>query len=351
MHRKLLLLMAGIFLVSIFTGCAQQSKQEPSPAKETEKKAIELKLAHQWPQEPNDYVIATGIKFVEEVEKRTNGQVKIKFYPAESLVKAGDTHTALKNGTIDMSIYPYIYAAGAIPEMNLILMPALWKNHDEVFAFKKSEPWKYLEEKMNKDLGIKTLSWIQISGGIASVKKPVRTPADVAGLKWRGAGKYTEAMLKGLGGGTVTMPSSELYTSMQRGILDAMLTSSSSFAAFRIQEVAKHYLSPENYSIYFTIEPICISMKAWEKLTPEQQKVMLQVGSELEDFALQGAKKEDGRVAKLFQDAGAKVEKMTKEQFESFLKAAQEHAYPKFKQEVPKGDWLLNSTFEFYKKK
>jgi TRAP-type C4-dicarboxylate transport system substrate-binding protein len=69
---------------------------------------ITLKMAHQWPQDESDYVVATGTKFAKEVERRSNGQIKINVFPAESLVKAAATHTALKNGAVDLAIYPYI---------------------------------------------------------------------------------------------------------------------------------------------------------------------------------------------------------------------------------------------------
>ncbi|WP_366922209.1 TRAP transporter substrate-binding protein DctP [Metallumcola ferriviriculae] len=359
MRKSVLLLTIALIVGTVFllTGCGSQNtadetaKKEPKAEQKVEpkaQKAVTLKLAHQWPQDGEDYVVAAGMKFAEEVEKRTNGQVKIEMYPAQSLVKAKDTHTALKNGAIDMAIYPYIYAAGAVPELNIVLMPALWRNHDEVFAFKDSEVMKNIEEKLNKQLNFKTLSWIQISGGIASTDKAVQDIGDVEGLKWRSAGKYTEVMLKSLGGGTVSMASSEIYTALQRGLLNAVLTSSSSFGSYKLYEVADYYTSPEDYSFYFTIEPLAISMKAWDSLTEDQQQIMLEVAKEVEQEALEGAKKEDARVAKMFADAGVTVEKMTKEQWDGFAKAAEENAYPAFREEVPNGEWLLDTTLKSY---
>lgn len=338
------------FMAAILTGCGGSKTGPPQQAQgggAAPGKVISLKMAHQWPQDEKDYVVATGLKFAQEVEKRTNGQVKITMYPAESLVKAADTHTALKNGTIDMAIYPYIYSAGAIPEMNMILMPGLWKNHDDVFKYKDSEPWKAIEKKA-EDFGFKTLSWIQISGGIAATKKAVHLPEDVKGLRVRAAGKYLEVALQQLGASPVSMPSSENYTSMQRGLLDVMWTSSSSFGAYRMYEVAKYYTSPEQYSFYFTIEPIAISMKAWQSLTPEQQKIMLEVGAELAKPALEGAKKEDARVAKLFADNNVKVEQLTRDEWDKWQAVFKQYSFQKFKETVPGGDKLLADSLALY---
>jgi TRAP-type C4-dicarboxylate transport system substrate-binding protein len=304
---------------------------------------LNLKMAHQWPQDESDYVIATGIKFAQEVEKRTNGQIKISMFPAESLVKAGATHTALKNGSIDLAIYPYIYSAGAIPQMNMVLLPGLWRTHDDVFAFRKSEAWKQIEEKAEA-YGFKTLSWIQISGGVATTGKPVHEPADVSGMKLRAAGKFMEYALQKAGATTVSMPSSENYSAMQTGLLDGMWTSSGSFGAFRMYEVAKFYSSPEDFSVYFTIEPIAISMKTWNKLSPEQQKILLEVGQSLEQAALEGAKHEDTRVAQLFANQGAKVEKMSEAAWKKWQAWFQQYSFEKFKADIPDGEALLNAA-------
>lgn len=310
--------------------------------------AITLKMVHQWPQAESDYVIATGIKFAQEVEKRSNGEIKIQFFPAESLVKASNTHTALKNGTVDLAIYPYIYAAGAIPEMNLVLMPGIWKSHDDVFRFRTTSLWKQLEAKAEA-YGFKTLSWIQISGGVASSKKPIVFPEDVAGLKVRGTGKYMSYALQQAGASTVSMPSSENYSGMQLGLLDAIWTSSSSFNAFRLYEVGKYYVSPEKYSFLYTIEPITISMKTWNKLTPGQQNILSDVGSSLEQAALDGAKGEDKRVAEIFAKNGAQVQHMTLDEWNRWNVLFQQHAIPKFKSDVPTAAVLLDEMINLYK--
>lgn len=304
---------------------------------------LNLKMAHQWPQDESDYVIAIASKFVQEVEKRSNGQIKISVFPAESLVKAGATHTALKNGTVDLAVYPYIYSAGAIPEMNLVLLPGLWKTHDDAFAFRKTEAWKKLEQKAEA-FGFKTLSWIQISGGVASTKKAIHKPEDVSGMKMRAAGKFMEYALQQAGASTVSMPSSENYSAMQLGLLDGMWTSSGSFGAYRMYEVAKYYVSPEDFSVFFTIEPIAISMKTWNKLSPEQQKIMTEVGASLEQAALDGAKKEDSRVAKLFADKGVKVEKMSEADWKTWQAWFAQHSFAKFRKDIPGGEELIGDS-------
>src|ERR1019366_42519 len=197
---------------------------------------------------------------------------------------------------------------------------------------------------------IKTLCWIQTGVGVASAKKFIRAPADLAGQKTRMSGKYSEYTFQKAGASSATMPSSELYNAMQLGLVDAIVTSSSSFAAFRLYEVAKYYVSPGDYSMYLTPEPIAISMKTWNKLTPEQQKILAEVGSSLEQFALEGAKKEDLRVAQLFVDQGVKVETLSLADWNRWQALFQEYAFAKFKQDLsPASAALLDESLALYR--
>jgi TRAP-type C4-dicarboxylate transport system substrate-binding protein len=309
---------------------------------------VRLKLAHQWPDDPNDYVVAAGKKFAAQVEAKSGGKIHIDAFPAESLVKALSTHTALRSGTVDLAIYPYIYAAGAIPEMNLILLPGLWKTADDVYRFRGSPAWADLEAKAEA-YGFKTICWIQISGGVASKGKPIGLPADVAGTKVRAAGKMMEAALQKAGASTVSMSSPETYSALQLGLLDEVWTSSGTFGSYRLYEVSKFYNSPENYSIYYTIEPIAVSMKTWAKLTPAQQQIMTEVGRSLEDEAFAASKADDKRVTKLFADHGATIHNMTKDEWTQWQTLFQEVSFPKFRAEVPDGAALLDKSLNFYK--
>jgi TRAP-type transport system periplasmic protein len=304
---------------------------------------ITLRMAHQWPDDPNDYVVSTGKQFAAEVEKRSGGKMKVKIFPADSLVKGLDTHTALRNGTIDLSIYPYIYSAGAIPEMNLVLLPGVWQTPQQVFDFRKSAAWADVEAKAEA-FGFKTICWIQISGGVASKGKPILVPGDLAGQKVRAAGKMMEAALQKAGASTVSMASSEAYSAMQLGLLDGVWTSSGTFGSYRLFEVSKYYNSPEDYSVYYTIEPIAISMKTWKKLTPEQQKIVTEAGQSLEEKAFESAVADDKRVAGLFAKAGAQIHKMTLPEWKQWQTLFRDVSWTKFRTEVPGGAALLDKS-------
>jgi TRAP-type C4-dicarboxylate transport system substrate-binding protein len=126
-------------------------------------------------------------------------------------------------------------------------------------------------------------------------------------------------------------------------------TSSGTFGSYRLFEVSKYYNSPEDYSVYFTIEPIAISMKTWRKLTPEQQQIMVDVGKSLEQKAFESAVADDKRVAQLFAKAGAQVHKMTLDEWKQFQALFTEVSFAKFRNDVPGGGPLLDKSISLYK--
>ena len=129
-----------------------------------------------------------------------------------------------------------------------------------------------------------------------------------------------ETMLhEGAGAAITSMPSSEIYFALQTGVLDACMTSSSSFESYRLYEQVKYYTSPRSTTTWYMLEPLVISLITWKKLYPEQQKIVMEVGKELEKFNLEEAIKYDSEVTDLFKQKGVQVYDMRPEDFKAWL--------------------------------
>ena len=84
-----------------------------------------IKISHQFPGgtiDEGDFRDRLTRKFAAEVEKRSNGALKVEVYPASSLVKTFAQFGALRKGALDMSVLPVAYGGGEVPEANLGLM-------------------------------------------------------------------------------------------------------------------------------------------------------------------------------------------------------------------------------------
>src|SRR6185437_4569690 len=163
---------------------------------------VVFKISHQFPAN-TDFRDQIARKFAQEVEKRTNGEVKFQIYPGASLYKPTQQFDALANGSLDMSVYPLAYSGGKLPATNLTLMPALIENYQQAYDWEKQPIGKWLEDYLDQH-GVKIITWIWQGGGVASRDNPILVPADVKGLKTRGAGKEIELMLQAAGASIAT---------------------------------------------------------------------------------------------------------------------------------------------------
>ncbi|HUW00274.1 MAG TPA: TRAP transporter substrate-binding protein DctP [Gallionella sp.] len=303
-----------------------------------------LKLSHQFPASngtEGDFRDQMARKFAKEVEEKTGGSLKIEIYPGSSMMKPKSQFDALRKGILDMSVLPLAYGSGQVPAVGLTLMPALVQSYAQGLRW-KTAPIGAALDKILDDNGIKIVTWLWCGGGIVSRGAPIVNPDDVKGLKVRGGDKTIDLMLQGAGGSSPNIPSSDIYNAMSSGLLDVAVTSSTSLISYRLYEVSKSVTTANDKTFWFMFEPMLISKITYDSLTPEQQKVVMEVGASLEPFAMAGAKKDDKRLGEIYAKAGDKVVDMDQAAFDKWLAIAKKTSYKNFADTVPNGKQLLD---------
>jgi TRAP-type C4-dicarboxylate transport system substrate-binding protein len=275
----------------------------------TARAATTLKISHQFPGgtiDKGDFRDRLCREFAAEVAKRSGGELVAEVYPNSSLIKTNAQFSAMRKGALDISLYPLPYAGGEMPEANIGLMPGLVSTYEQGLSWKNKPVGKALTDLL-ADKGIVILSWVWQAGGVASRSRPIVAPEDAKGLKVRGGSREMDMVLQTAGAAVLSVPSNELYASMQTGACDAGITSSSSLISFRLEEVAKSLTSGAGASYWFMLEPLMMSKSIFDGLPKNQQDIILAVGTELEAFGKKGAQDDDAEVANVYQKAGAKV--------------------------------------------
>lgn len=94
--------------------------------------------------------------------------------------------------------------------------------------------------------------------------------------------------------------SNEIYSAMQSGVLDAAITSSTSLIEFRLHETSNFLTTGRKYAFWYMFEPLLMSKQVFDKLTPAQQKIVMDVGASLEKFGMEAAMADDQKVVEVF---------------------------------------------------
>ncbi|MCB1514557.1 MAG: TRAP transporter substrate-binding protein DctP [Hyphomicrobiaceae bacterium] len=301
-----------------------------------------LKASHQWPGGKGDARDEMVQLIAREVEKANVG-LKIQVYPGASLVKPKEQWGALTKGQIDISAFPLDYASGRHPQFSATLMPGLVRNHERALRMNTS-PFMTDIKKIIEDAGVKVIADAWLAGAFASKKGCITSPDSIKGQVTRAAGPAFEQMLVAAGASISSMPSSEIYTGMQTGVLDATNTSSGSFVSYRLYEQVKCLTAPGANALWFMYEPILMAKSTFDGLTPEQQKAIMEAGKKSEQYFLGEAKKLDDKMVEAFKKAGVEVVEMSKDNYDAWLAIAKDSSYKNFADKVPGGKELIDKA-------
>jgi TRAP-type C4-dicarboxylate transport system substrate-binding protein len=300
--------------------------------------AEELKLSHQWSTSDVRHKVAQMV--ADEVAAADVG-LEIQIYPSSSLFKAREQYNPLSRGQLDMTVLPLSYAGGQRPAYNATLMPGLVKSHDHAARLIDSPFMAEIEETLNQD-DVMTLVPGYLAGGFGGKDTCITAPEDVEGLQMRAAGRAFEQMLAEAGASITSMPSSELYSAMQTGVIDAANTSSSSFVSYRLYEQLGCYTPPGEYALWFMYQPLLMNKTTFDDLTQEQQDALTAAAEKAEAFYLEEAKAADAAAADRFREAGVEIAEMSEADFEAWREVATRSSYPVFVENTPDGQALLD---------
>lgn len=300
--------------------------------------ATELRLSHQWSTGDVRHKVADMI--AQDVAA-ADVDLNIRIFPSESLLKAREQYNPLSRGQVDMIVYPLSYSGGQRGEYNLTLMPGLVKNHDHAARLNESPFMAEIENILAED-DIMVLVHGYLAGGFASTGECITRPEHVNGLTTRAAGKSFEEMLAAAGASISSMASSEIYNGMQTGVLQAVNTSSSSFASFRLQEQVKCYTPAGDVALWFMYQPVLMNKSTFDGLSDAQKEALLAAAEKAEAWYLAEAKAEDAASVEVFQAAGVEIAEMTQDDFDAWLDLAKTSSYKAFADSVSNGQALLD---------
>jgi TRAP-type C4-dicarboxylate transport system substrate-binding protein len=302
----------------------------------------QLKASHQWPGGKGD-VRDEMVQIIAREVAEADVDLDVRIYPAASLFKPTQQWDAMVDGQLDISAFPLDYASGKHPQFSATLMPGLVKNHEHAKRLNDSAFMEDIKQIIDEQ-GVMVLSDAWLAGGFAAKGGCIAEPADAQGKVMRAAGPAFEQMLAEAGASINSMPSSEIYTGLQTGVLDAVNTSSGSFVSYRIYEQVDCLTPPGDFALWFMYEPILMSKASFEQLTPEQQQALMDAGQKAEDYFFDAAQGLDQELVETFEKAGVTVAPMGQDQFNEWLDLAKGSSYKIFAEEVPGGDQLIEKA-------
>lgn len=260
--------------------------------------------------------ISTGIiadEWIGEIEKATEGRVKIRHVPGGALLKPENILEGVRNGVADIGAAVIPFFPGQLPISATLsgtvdLADGNRLAVTDTIAILQTLLEEFPEFQQEYDaLNLKPGFWIAAPPYAVTSKPAITELKDFEGVKIRTFGVNMPKIFSAVGATPISMAFSEVYTSLQTGVIDACLTDPPAMMTNRLYEVAKHVITtgPEGGALTATPSIVFVFNKqSWEKIPAEDQAIieevsarMLAVGAErinnanakaLEELAQQG---------------------------------------------------------------
>ena len=217
--------------------------------------------------------------FREQIEERTNGKVVVEITSFPELGIAGpDSLALITNGSLSFAEISSSYVSGAMPEAELQILFGVYETHEHYLGVQQAiGPLvdSLFEENSN---GGKVISHMWISGAdqFFFCKEPIETLADFEGRKVRSHGSALSDWINGFGAAAQFVAFAEVYTALERGVLDCGVTVAFASVAQRWYEVTTYMVGPLATQ---AVNTIIISPMVWNDLPSDIQQIMLEEGA------------------------------------------------------------------------
>ncbi|HOO72755.1 MAG TPA: TRAP transporter substrate-binding protein [Spirochaetota bacterium] len=219
-----------------------------------------------------------GMDWAKEIEKKTDGAVKINVFPGGTLTKADECYDGVVKGISDLGMSCFAYTRGRFPVMEAADLPLGYPTG--MAATKAADAYcRAMNPEELKD--VKVL-YIHAHGpGILHTKKPVSTLENLKGMKIRSTG-LSAKVVEALGGIPVAMPQGETYEALQKGVVEGTMTPIETLKGWRQGEVIKSTTDCIGIG-YTTAMFVVMNKNKWDSLSDDLKKIFDEVSAEWVD--------------------------------------------------------------------
>ena len=239
-------------------------------------KTINLTYSNFFP--PTHGHAIAGANMIKEIEKRTNGRVKISYFPGGTLTKPRVCYDGVVKGISDIGMSCFAYTRGRFPVMEAVDLPFGYKS-GKVATRVAYEFYKKMNPKELQD--VKVLVIHAHGPGVLAAKKDVNSLNDIKGMKIRTTGLAAK-LAKYLGAAPVAMPQNQAYEALQKGVVEGTFCPIEVLKGWKQGEVIDYVIETKALG-YTTAMFAVMNKQKYESLPPDIQRIFDEVGEEWVD--------------------------------------------------------------------
>lgn len=307
-----------VVLVVALAGCGLQSPTE-EPAQDDKNQGEvtgtepEVTLVYAEVNPLDTIVGQTGTAFKEKVEELSDGKIKIDIQASGVLGSENDVLDTMLGGggTIDMSrISAFALTSYGGEKSKLLSIPYTFENRDHFWNFATSDlAPEFLLEPHESGAGIRGLFYGEEGFRHFFTVDPVNSIEDLAGMKLRVSNDpVMQGMVEGLGASPTVVSFGELYSALQTGVVDGAEQPIANYKSNAFPEVAPNMIL-DGHTLGAI--QVVITDEAWDKLTEEQQNILMEAGQYASEFNRKISEEAENKVLEDLKAEGANIVEVT----------------------------------------
>ena len=280
-----------------------------------------IRVAHHLPENSEQHEAAA--RFADLVEERSGGSLKVEVLPAGQMGGQREIIESVQLGTVDMGYGESGLYANYIPAFGVLTLPYLYDGPEHWRAVVLGDIGQGLTDRLEAETGLVVMNWIQAGyRDTYTVDRVIQSPADFEGLKIRvpESPVFVETFAE-LGAQPTPIPSPEIYTAMQTGVVSAMEGTPEVGYIQRIYEVARH-LSKTRHILFDG--SFVTSQSFLESLSEEERQIVTDAWLEVAQLQRdEWADRQDEWFAKL-EAGGIQIHEVDQQPFREALSGLQD---------------------------
>jgi tripartite ATP-independent transporter DctP family solute receptor len=242
----------------------------------------------------------------ELVESRTSGRVQVTVFPDGQLGGNGPMMNSVKTGSLDAVVADMSHVSAAVPETDVFNLPFLYKDVEQVLRFANGPVGTRLTPKINEAFGCEVLGFATDgSRNLSNSKHPIRSPADIVGLKMGlGASKIQRDTILAFGGIPTVVELTAVYTALQTGLVDGTDKTLADMIELKLYQVTKYMTVTNHFSL---VNLLIVSKKFLDKLSPQDREIVRAAGQPAVDAQVDATLKGEKTAIAFLQEKGIQV--------------------------------------------
>jgi TRAP-type C4-dicarboxylate transport system substrate-binding protein len=209
-------------------------------------------------------------EWCDEVEKRTDGRVKVNLHPGATLTAAPQTYDSVVKEIIDIGFGPMGATTGRFPLMEVLDLPLGLKSAYESSMLSMAL-FKTFKPKELSD--VKVLFMLSSPPAYLQTRNPIRNLEELKGTKLRAVGGTTTKVTAALGAVPLALGPTDVYDALSKGVADGAIVISDALRQLKWGEFLK-YTTLNTRTSYVNSGYFVMNLKKWKSLSPNVRKII-----------------------------------------------------------------------------